>query len=499
MSVLDCGHATAGEVRRICRHLLGTRDAGYSQRFTGKGKAFDLVCGECGRHPAGIEENLRTVCPECYRGVTEQGSWEGIIGRPEIAERETPLSFHGETTALPDAPREPILDVKPVEAFDRNLWVAVTQAGELLSLDLDHRSVQPHFRLPETALNLSEPVSLHLGAAGRIAAVVNTKGRGGVVLDVEAGKVTMTLDRGEYHNEHCTFPVAFFETDGRTLLIHGTDWNRLDVSDPRTGALLTDRAPTRHAHGQTRPEHYLDYFHCGLSVSPGQEYVADNGWVWGPVGAVRAWDLRRWLRDNVWESEDGRSAWRLCYRYYFWDGPLCWVGDRRLAVWGYGEDDDWLIPAVRLFDVSTGQEEGWFPGPKGSLVFDEYLFSSDAEQGTSVWDVGRGERLLRDESFRPFRYHRGAKCFLTLRPDGLFEVGRLRGCPVDPSWLSWGGGTVARVAGSIADAGAFDELPVLADALEEAGCRDQAVLAHCRHPGPHGGRCWVIDRILEDQ
>jgi hypothetical protein len=43
---------------------------------------------------------------------------------------------------------------------------------------------------------------------------------------------------------------------------------------------------------------------------------------------------------------------------------------------------------------------------------------------------------------------------------------------------------------------AFDRLPILADALEEAGCTDQAVLDHCRGPFPHVHGCWVVDLIL---
>jgi hypothetical protein len=43
---------------------------------------------------------------------------------------------------------------------------------------------------------------------------------------------------------------------------------------------------------------------------------------------------------------------------------------------------------------------------------------------------------------------------------------------------------------------AFDRLPILADALEEAGCTDADILAHCRGPGPHARGCWVVDLIL---
>ena len=39
-------------------------------------------------------------------------------------------------------------------------------------------------------------------------------------------------------------------------------------------------------------------------------------------------------------------------------------------------------------------------------------------------------------------------------------------------------------------------LAVLADALEEAGCGDEAVLAHLRSPGPHVRGCWPVDLCL---
>jgi hypothetical protein len=39
-------------------------------------------------------------------------------------------------------------------------------------------------------------------------------------------------------------------------------------------------------------------------------------------------------------------------------------------------------------------------------------------------------------------------------------------------------------------------MPILADALEEAGCENAEVLAHCREPGPHARGCWVPDGVL---
>lgn len=42
----------------------------------------------------------------------------------------------------------------------------------------------------------------------------------------------------------------------------------------------------------------------------------------------------------------------------------------------------------------------------------------------------------------------------------------------------------------------FDRLPILGDALEEAGCTNAEILAHCRGPGPHVRGCWVVDLLL---
>jgi hypothetical protein len=69
---------------------------------------------------------------------------------------------------------------------------------------------------------------------------------------------------------------------------------------------------------------------------------------------------------------------------------------------------------------------------------------------------------------------------------------------IDPAWLHWNGGTVVRLAQSIAEAQRFTDLPILADALEDAGCNDQVILNHCRHlaESEHLRGCWVIDCIL---
>ena len=43
---------------------------------------------------------------------------------------------------------------------------------------------------------------------------------------------------------------------------------------------------------------------------------------------------------------------------------------------------------------------------------------------------------------------------------------------------------------------AFDRLPILGDALEDAGCTNRDILDHCRQPGEHVRGCWVVDLVL---
>jgi hypothetical protein len=56
--------------------------------------------------------------------------------------------------------------------------------------------------------------------------------------------------------------------------------------------------------------------------------------------------------------------------------------------------------------------------------------------------------------------------------------------------------TAVRLARSVYADRAFGRLPILADALEEAGCTDAELLTHCRQPGEHWRGCWVVDLIL---
>jgi hypothetical protein len=68
-----------------------------------------------------------------------------------------------------------------------------------------------------------------------------------------------------------------------------------------------------------------------------------------------------------------------------------------------------------------------------------------------------------------------------------------RAVSLDTSWLT---STVVSLATAIYAERDFDRLPILGDALEDAGCTNADILNHCRQPGGHARGCWALDLIL---
>ncbi len=62
--------------------------------------------------------------------------------------------------------------------------------------------------------------------------------------------------------------------------------------------------------------------------------------------------------------------------------------------------------------------------------------------------------------------------------------------------LEWLTDTVLALARGIYADRAFDRMPILADALQDAGCDDEDILGHCREPREHARGCWVVDLLL---
>jgi len=62
--------------------------------------------------------------------------------------------------------------------------------------------------------------------------------------------------------------------------------------------------------------------------------------------------------------------------------------------------------------------------------------------------------------------------------------------------FQWRTSTVFSLARQMYESRDFSAMPILADALQDAGCDNDAILSHCRGTGPHVRCCWVCDLVL---
>ncbi len=204
------------------------------------------------------------------------------------------------------------------------------------------------------------------------------------------------------------------------------------------------------------------------------------------AGCRRIWHL---LRD-----ERSRTAVEVAEQ--FADGRA--TEDARERAWTAADEattDVWLATE----ENERGQVSNWdsanmsvtaasnavgppedFVGPKAELFYlaanpIEARMLEVLEQGHNADATVAAERvihlgLLRDIFGNPFR------------PVSL-----------DPAWLT---SDVLALARGIYDERAFDRTPILADALQDAGCDNDDVLNHCRGDGPHVRGCWAVDLLL---
>ncbi len=327
-----------------------------------------------------------------------------------------------------------IADLTPVRDQERPTWLALGEDGTISRWDVttgDHEAVG-------TTTVAAEPdhepwndrelrTRLHASHDGRFAAVVHDYGRFGEVVDLRTDEVTLALENDGYHSETVPFSLAFGQSLGRRVVIHRTDWNRLDVSDAETGALLTDRSFPAPAEADGLPEHHLDYFHGALYVSPDGQRVLDDGWIWHPIGVPSVWDLGQWIEGNVWESEDGPSRVDLCGRADYWDHAMTWIDSVRVAIGGIGDVDRAMRPGARIFDTSRPSESGAavellaFEGPTGRFFSDGTRLFSSGDTGLSTWDPTEGKLLGTVPGFSPTHHHPSARQFLQLA-DGVVRL-----------------------------------------------------------------------------
>jgi hypothetical protein len=230
-------------VAQICTHLLEDREKDIYFFFTGEGVHYRLLCEDCKKTPDNLTLPLQSAT-QTQVDELDDFYWE-YLGEPGIITQELELTLSHRTIEIKPPLKSAIRKIIPMNRTQTSQWLAVLSSGEIVQLDLATGHVFTLAQIApskEFAFNEQTPLCLHLSLDNHYAVVGDDKGAHGVVIDLYSGRITMVLNRGSYRNEHTPLPIAFFEHDDKPYLIHGTDWNRLDISDPSTGKLITKRA-----------------------------------------------------------------------------------------------------------------------------------------------------------------------------------------------------------------------------------------------------------------
>ncbi len=193
------------------------------------------------------------------------------------------------------------------------------------------------------------------------------------------------------------------------------------------------------------------------------------------------------------------------------------AGDRKLRlfacaccrqVWRYirrSESRNAVAASEEFADGElTSIQLGWDAG-RAAEAASLLAFEAGVSMRMAKWaerDAAQAAAAVPRNPVAPARVAALARAVITATPDKPHDQAGLlrdvfgnpfRPVPLDPAWLT---SDVAALAAGIYEDRAFDRLPVLADALMDAGCDNGDILGHCRGSGPHVRGCWVIDLLL---
>ncbi|AMV27475.1 hypothetical protein VT84_23950 [Gemmata sp. SH-PL17] len=140
-------------------------------------------------------------------------------------------------------------------------------------------------------------------------------------------------------------------------------------------------------------------------------------------------------------------------------------------------------------DFLTGPTACW--AEQGAADFASYCAArADAFSGRPAEESAKSHcHIIRDVIGNPFRRVVDAPECTSDR--GTFV--RYQPIAIDPSWRT---STAVALASQMYESRDFGAMPILGDALQDAGCDSADVLGHCRGPGPHVRGCWVVDLVL---
>jgi hypothetical protein len=142
-------------------------------------------------------------------------------------------------------------------------------------------------------------------------------------------------------------------------------------------------------------------------------------------------------------------------------------------------------------DAGTGPDNAASSAAATAMNCVAPIFTADDPEGSAPFYAASNALLALPKLPRSkAAIERAAQCGL-LRD--IFGPLPFRSVSVDVGWLTPG---VVELARTIYEERAFDRMPEVAEILEQAGCDNADILAHCRQPGEHVRGCWVLDFLL---
>jgi hypothetical protein len=158
-----------------------------------------------------------------------------------------------------------------------------------------------------------------------------------------------------------------------------------------------------------------------------------------------------------------------------------------------GQPEEWEIDAesAAARAIVWLLEEGWLA----------QLYDVTDSTAQALAHLAEREVFPASAPFRPARPEQGNDVFRREQARQCALLREVFGDPflpksIDPMWLAANDGAAVHLARGIYEGRAYEEMPILADALEEAGCDDTDMLWHCRHGKDHVRGCWVVDLLL---
>ncbi|NND65529.1 MAG: hypothetical protein HKM24_06160 [Gammaproteobacteria bacterium] len=426
----------------VCPHIFADTSVDNLEgvkEFTGNARDAKFFCKSCYEDSPVIDHQL---CDECVKTIDSSGEWE-VEGLPGVIRNPQPFRFERRELTFGALAAAEIKQFAPFNASNTKA-IVFNSDGQLWLVDIVSGESDLLTTLASEKLDRTGDISLCLSPDDQYLAITslvynrreaNKASNKGLVLLLPKCEVCLHLDCGDYHTEEAQFPVTFIQDGKRNLLVHATDWNRLDITDLSTGECLTNRNldDMPEAEAVSGQHDILGTEWSGrLLPSPDQHRIATIGWVWHPVGLAFSWSVKDWF-NNIWEADCGPSKRSYAMWEYFWYSPFVWLDNKRLCIWGYDRIQpfkDMPTPSAAVYDAESGKLLHFFVGPTMDVFyFDEFLFSGlTADEsntvGISVWSVDDGSLLHEQKDIRADAYHPGTKEFVTIEDDGNWSFHR---------------------------------------------------------------------------